>query len=241
MLPFVDATYDSRDAGRRRGGGGNMPIEIPGTAMAARDAAGVSAEAAAATIVAAIAADGLAIVPDALPAPFVRALRDDACARDAAGEFRAAGIGRAAARTERADVRGDRIRWLEPAAARPAEAALFAIVETLRLGINEALYLGLFDFEGHYAIYPPGAGYARHVDRFRDDDARVLTLILYLNDRWTPADGGRLRVALAGGATRDVPPAGGTLVAFLSDRFPHEVLPSARERLAFTGWFRRRA
>ena len=33
---------------------------------------------------------------------------------------------------------------------------------------------------------------------------------------------------------------GGRLVAFLSDRFEHEVLPATRERMSFTGWFRRR-
>jgi SM-20-related protein len=41
--------------------------------------------------------------------------------------------------------------------------------------------------------------------------------------------------------TLDVLPEGGTLVAFLSERFQHEVLPARRERLALTGWFRRRA
>lgn len=191
-------------------------------------------------LVEAVAAEGLAVVRDAIPAPLVAALRVVAHERDASGEFRAAGVGRAAGRVERADVRGDRIRWLEPAEARPAEAALFALVEALRVALNEALYLGLFDFEGHYAIYPPGAGYARHLDRFRDDDARVLTLIAYLNGGWTDAHGGALRVQRGDGVTRDVAPEGGTLVAFLSERFPHEVLPASRERLAFTGWFRRR-
>ena len=38
----------------------------------------------------------------------------------------------------------------------------------------------------------------------------------------------------------DVLPQGGRLVAFLSDRFEHEVLPARRERMSFTGWFRRR-
>ena len=194
-----------------------------------------------ASIVEAIAADGLAVARGAIPEMLVRALCDAGRQRDAAGEFHGAAVGRGAARIERTDVRGDRIRWLEPWDAQPAETALFALVDALRVAVNEALYLGLFDFEGHYAIYPPGAGYARHRDRFRDDDARVLTLIVYLNDGWTAAHGGALRVECGGGVTRDVAPEGGTLVAFLSDRFPHEVLPASRERLAFTGWFRRRA
>ena len=191
-------------------------------------------------VVEAVGNEGLAVVRAAMAPPLVAALRDAARARDGAGEFRAAGVGRAAARVERTDVRGDRIRWLEPAEAKPVEAPLFALVETLRVAVNEALLLGLFDFEGHYAIYPAGAGYARHLDRFRDDDARVLTLIVYLNGAWSAADGGQLRVVRDDGATYDVSPEGGTLVAFLSDRFPHEVLPASRERLAFTGWFRRR-
>ena len=192
-------------------------------------------------VVEAIGNGGLPVVHEAIPAPLVAVLRDAARARDGAGEFRAAGVGRAAARVERTDVRGDRIRWLEPAEAQPAEATLFALVDTLRVAVNEALLLGLFDFEGHYAIYPAGAGYARHLDRFRDDDARVITLIVYLNDGWTDAHGGALRVECGDGVTRYVSPEGRTLVAFLSDRFPHEVLPASRERLAFTGWFRRRA
>jgi SM-20-related protein len=193
-----------------------------------------------APIVDAIAANGLAVLRRAVADPLVEGLRDAARARDAAGEFRAAGVGRAAARVERPQIRGDRIRWLEAEGARPAESALFAWLERLRLVVNEALFLGLLEFEGHYAIYPPGAGYARHVDRFRDDDARVLTLILYLNEAWTAAQGGALRIVQDDGAARDVLPEGGTLVAFLAERFPHEVLPTTRERLAFTGWYRRR-
>ena len=217
-----------------------MPIDLTASHADAA-AAQHTAAATVASIVEAIAADGLAVARGAIPETLVRALRDAGRQRDVAGEFHGAAVGRGAARIERTDVRGDRIRWLEPWDAQPAETALFALVDALRVAVNEALYLGLFDFEGHYAIYPPGAGYARHLDRFRDDDARVLTLIVYLNDGWTDAHGGALRVECGDGLAHDVVPEGGTLVAFLSDRFPHEVLPASRERLAFTGWFRRRA
>ncbi|MGH8799863.1 MAG: 2OG-Fe(II) oxygenase, partial [Casimicrobiaceae bacterium] len=40
---------------------------------------------------------------------------------------------------------------------------------------------------------------------------------------------------------RDIVPTGGTMVSFLAERFEHQVLPAARDRLAVTGWFRRRA
>ena len=112
-------------------------------------------------------------------------------------------------------------------------------LEALRIAINSTTYAGLFDLECHYAIYPPGARYRRHSDCLRDDDARVLSVVLYLNEDWRPADGGELMLYVGDGALL-VSPAGGTLVAFLSSQFEHEVLPATRERCSLTGWFRRR-
>jgi SM-20-related protein len=37
---------------------------------------------------------------------------------------------------------------------------------------------------------------------------------------------------------RDLLPDAGRLVCFLSDRFPHQVLPARRERFSLTGWFK---
>src|SRR5262249_46625644 len=108
------------------------------------------------------------------------------------------------------------------------------------LAANRALQLGLFEFEGHYAIYPAGRGYARHLDRFRDDDSRVLSVVLYLNDRWQAQDEGALRLHLADDQKTDVLPEGGTLAVFLADRYAHEVRPARRDRLSIAGWFRRR-
>ena len=193
-----------------------------------------------AALVAGIADRGYAVVRAALPLAIIAALRERALALDGCGAMTRGGVGRGAARREHADMRGDRIAWLADRPRDAAETTAFALLEDLRSACNRALTLGLFEFESHYALYPPGAGYARHRDRFRDDDARVLSFVLYLNDGWRPGDEGALRLHLDNGDTLDVAPVGGTLVAFLSEAFDHEVLPAKRPRIALTGWFRRR-
>jgi SM-20-related protein len=185
----------------------------------------------------AVAEDQCAIVPEFLPVRIVATLAAEARRRDAAGEFRAARIGRGRDRIERSDIRGDRTLWLDEQAPAPAERPLWQALERLRIALNEATLLGLLAFEGHYALYPPGALYRRHRDRFRDDDSRILSCALYLNEAWTAADGGALRIYVSGNDARDIVPVGGTLVCFLADRYEHEVLPAKRERLAISGWF----
>ncbi len=176
-----------------------------------------------------------------LPEATVAALRAECLHAHTDGAFHAAGVGRGRSQV-RAEVRGDQVLWLEEDDAGPALRGVLQDLETLRQGVNQALFLGLFDLETHFAAYPPGAGYQRHLDRFRDDDRRSLTVILYLNEPdWHRDDGGLLRFWPDPEATPlDILPAGGTLVTFLSERFWHEVLPSKRQRLSLTGWFRRR-
>jgi SM-20-related protein len=107
--------------------------------------------------------------------------------------------------------------------------------------MNRDLMTGLADFEGHFAVFPAGAGYARHFDRLHGSDLRAISAALYLNDAWRPEDGGQLRLYTGGGRSEDILPIGGRLVVFVSERFEHEVLPATRERMSFTGWFRRRS
>jgi SM-20-related protein len=200
----------------------------------------IAAPSAIARICAGIGEHGFAVEADFLPATSVRAMAAEAKQRDAAGNFRPAGIGRDAQRVERNIIRGDRIAWLDLDDPSPALQPASQALMRLRLALNATLFLGLFTFEGHYAMYPKGGVYRRHRDRFHDDDARVLSCALYLNESWSPEDGGALRLYLDANECRDILPAGGTLACFLSERFEHEVLPGTRERLALTGWFRRR-
>jgi SM-20-related protein len=187
-----------------------------------------------------VAARGFAAEPNFLPASTIVSLAQDARQLDAAGKFRAAGIGPDAHQVLQRAIRGDRIAWLDEADASSAARCALEALSALRLALNAALYLGLFSFEGHYAIYPRGALYGRHRDRFRSDDARLLSCVLYLNQDWSASDGGALRIHLDGDGWCDISPIGGTLVCFLSEQFEHEVRPATRERLALTGWFRRR-
>jgi len=153
--------------------------------------------------------------------------------------LRPARIGRGPNERLAPDVRGDFIAWLsEPEL--DAEQLLLARLEEMRVAVNRGLMAGLEDFQGHFALYPAGAGYARHSDRLAGTDVRAISTILYLNDAWTDDDGGALRIHTGSGRFEDVLPMGGRLVAFQSDRFEHEVLPARRERLSFTGWYRRR-
>jgi SM-20-related protein len=192
------------------------------------------------SIAADLADPGWCVVPGFLSDEETGALRAECRQAHAAGGFHPAGIGRGQAEV-RSEIRGDHVLWIDENQAGPALKAVLEKLEILRQAVNQILFLGLFDVELHFAIYPPGTGYQRHLDRFRDDDRRSLTVILYLNEDWAREDGGLLRFwPVENREPLEIVPAGGTLVTFLSDRFWHEVLPARRERLSLTGWFRRR-
>ncbi|WP_338156648.1 2OG-Fe(II) oxygenase [Robiginitalea aestuariiviva] len=96
--------------------------------------------------------------------------------------------------------------------------------------------------EFHYALYPEGSYYRRHLDVFQNDDRRRLSLICYLNEPdWTPADGGELVLYTQGEKGEKavwVDPLPGQLVLMESHILEHEVKPTQRPRLSLTGWFK---
>ncbi|CAD5105805.1 2OG-Fe(II) oxygenase [Zestomonas carbonaria] len=177
-----------------------------------------------------------------LPDDLTLELANECHERANRGALTPAAIGRGAGQQVREGVRGDRIQWLEAGQSAACDRYL-ELMDGLRQALNQGLYLGLADFESHFACYPPGAFYQRHLDRFRDDDRRTVSALVYLNRDWLPEHGGALRLYLdEDGVERseDILPLGGSLVVFLSGELPHEVLPASRERLSLAGWFRRR-
>lgn len=146
------------------------------------------------------------------------------------------GAGRIASR-----VRGDSTHWFRSGSMSAPQQMFTDHIEALRLSLSRQLMLGLVDSESHYAVYRPGAGYARHLDCLRGDDARVLSAVFYLNEAWQPSEGGALRLYLDDGSHRDIPPCAGDLLLFLSAQFEHEVLPATRDRMSIACWMRQRA
>lgn len=193
-------------------------------------------------IAADIARQGWSVQSCMLPDPLPGLLRDEAMAAWQSGCFRHAGVGRGDNWELKPEVRSDKVLWLDELDQPPAIENYLAILESLRHTVNRYCMLGLFDFEGHLAVYPPGTRYRKHLDQFRDLGHRKLTTILYLNHDWQEADGGQLRLYLDDDASqyREILPLAGTVVSFLSEQFYHEVLPANRERYSITGWFRTR-
>ena len=133
--------------------------------------------------------------------------------------------------------RRDKIHWLNNNTACQKEFLEFT--KELKQDLNKELFLGLRYYEAHFAIYNKGDFYETHFDNFKGSKNRVVTTVYYLNDNWKEGDGGEIIIydkhymQLA-----KIPPKSDTLIVFLSEEFPHEVLPSNTKRYSIAGWFR---
>jgi SM-20-related protein len=171
-------------------------------------------------------------------------LRAECEIAQAKGAFHRAGVGRGSQREIREEIRRDQVLWLTPGEFSVEQELYLAQLELLRLALNQRFFLGLFEFEGHFAIYPEGAFYKAHLDRHAGTQDRIVTVILYLNPDWQPGDGGELKLWTDSGEKSGpfelIEPRLGTLVCFMAGEFWHEVLPANKTRMSITGWFRQR-
>lgn len=180
---------------------------------------------------------GYIILPNALSTDLLDGLQHRVKSLSEA-QWCCAGVGRRNRYKQDKEIRSDHLYWIS--VDHPTESTFLLAMETLRQALNQRLYLGLFDFECHFARYPAGAYYRKHIDALKGQKNRVLSAILYLNKGWHKSDGGSflLYPEFDKDPIQTVLPESGTLVLFLSEQFPHEVLESHRQRYSLTGWYR---
>ena len=188
------------------------------------------------SVIDALVDQGSIIVDDFLSAELTQALRDEVNDLNQKGINRA-GVGRGGDQQVNSDIRSDKTQWLDGES--NAQKQLLAQCNALRIEVNRHLFMGLYDYEAHFAVYEPGSFYQKHVDAFKGRSNRVLTNVIYLNDEWQSDWGGELAVYdETDQLIERVLPKGGRAIFFLSERFPHEVLKTQKQRLSIAGWYR---
>jgi len=154
-------------------------------------------------------------------------------------QLKQAGIGKNAEHLTSTDIRSDFIYWLDEND-NDLQSLFFDFINELMLALNRRFYLGLNNYEFHLAFYPPGSFYKKHRDAFKRDDARKITVILYLNQNWRKENGGELVLYKEDGTSRTIEPIGGRLLVFESE-LEHEVLLSNANRYSITGWIKNKS
>ncbi len=181
-----------------------------------------------------LAEKGYFIWDDFISSDSARELRNLAETNREEGNFKKAGIGKQTLFQVDKSIRGDYIQWLDKRTNEPAIQEFLSEIHLLKDYINQTCYLGLKDFETHFAIYPENTFYKRHVDRFQQNAHRVLSFVLYLNTSWQPGDGGELAL-YPDNETHIIKPLAGRLLLFRSE-LEHEVLLAHKPRYSITGW-----
>ncbi|GAA3567100.1 2OG-Fe(II) oxygenase [Snuella lapsa] len=171
-------------------------------------------------------------------------LRQSLLEKYEADSFKKAAIGNRVNETIVRSVRGDVILWIDESRPNEAESLFFNKINELVNYLNRTCFLGILQKEFHYAIYPPGTYYKKHIDTFQNDDRRKLSFVCYLNDQdWQPENGGELVLYIdANGKQTEkvIYPFPGRVVIFESQLIEHEVKPVNMERLSITGWLKTR-
>ena len=176
----------------------------------------------------------ISINPNYLAADLVSELNQELIGLAEADRLRAAHIGKERQRIR--DIRGDSIHWLTGAT--EAQRRFMDEMNQLQNALNQQLFLGLSELEAHFAHYPPGSGYQKHVDSFQNNNLRRITIVAYLNPDWNEGDGGELEIFDGDDIVTRVAPLGGTLICFVSEDIPHQVALTQRDRFSIAGWFR---
>lgn len=184
------------------------------------------------------------VVEDFFDRQEVEELRNALLSKYEEDNFKKAAIGNRVNEVIEKEIRGDFILWLNEAEGAEAEKKFFAKINELVNYLNKTCFLGILQKEFHYALYPEGTFYKRHLDTFQNDDRRKLSLVCYLNDEdWKPENGGELVIYKEENGVevaKSFYPFPGRVVIFESQLLEHEVKPVKTTRLSITGWLKTR-
>lgn len=181
---------------------------------------------------------GFHIIDDFLNQKHYQILRTQIKTMYSEGHFKPAKIGRASDEKRYPFIRGDQLCWLDPNANDDALLAFYAAIDRIKTTLNQSLFLGLDDFESHFAIYQSGQFYKKHIDQFKTTQDRRISCVYYLNDDWQLNDGGELTLYDQDDHTlASVLPLGNRLICFNSE-LPHEVLVTHQTRYSIAGWLK---
>lgn len=178
---------------------------------------------------------GYSIQPNAIPDRVAKALLHQ-LSNLGDHDFQKAAIGRGRRTATNQFIRLNKISWIDED--QPDSATWLQWMLSLQNYLNRTLFLGLFSFESHFSLYEKGGRYKRHLDAFKGERNRIVSLVTYLNEGWQPDQGGELVLYPEGREPLHITPAFGTLVLFLSEELTHEVRPTKRLRHGVAGWFR---
>ncbi len=180
------------------------------------------------------------VINDFFSSDEVNLLRESLIQRHTENGFKKAAIGNRLNEAIIEAIRGDLILWMDEKKANTNELLFFNKINSLVSYLNKTCFLGILYKEFHYAIYPNGTFYKKHVDTFKNDDRRKLSFVCYLNEAdWLPENGGEL-VLYCNEGEKIIYPLSGRVVIFESQCIEHEVKPVKTERLSITGWLKTR-
>lgn len=180
------------------------------------------------------------VVDDFFTSEEVEGLRNILLAKYEEDEFKKAAIGNQFNEQIIKTIRGDFISWINESDLVKEEKIFFDKVNHFKDYMNRTCFLGIQEHEFHYAVYPKGTFYKRHLDVFNNDDSRKLSLVCYLNDEnWQPEFGGELVIYKPLEEIK-IYPLKGRVVIFESQIVEHEVRPVEKMRLSITGWLKTR-
>lgn len=157
-------------------------------------------------------------------------------------EMKKAAIGNRVNESIEKSIRGDYIQWIDERNANSVEKQFLDNIKAFKDYLNKTCFMGILQQEFHYAVYPQGTFYKKHIDTFQNDDRRKLSLVCYLNDEsWKQTNGGELVIYPAHQDPIAIYPLPGRVVIFESQILEHEVREVINDkRLSITGWLKTR-